>query len=93
MITSAIEVRALAVAYVYSDTNTGTYFLFDTESLQATHLTSERKWLDPELMAHSGSITFETRDGATIYGYVTLPKGKDKNLPFVVFPLSGAQRR
>ena len=50
---------------------------------------SKRKWLDPELMAHTDSMTFETRDGATIHGYVTLPKGKDKNVPLVVLPHGG----
>ncbi len=89
VITSATEDGAFAVAYVYSDINPGNYYLFDTESLQATYLTSNRKWLDPELMAHTESMTFETRDGATVYGYVTLPKGKDKNVPLVVLPHGG----
>ena len=89
VIASATEDGALAVAYVYSDINPGNYYLFDTESLQATYLTSERKWLDPELMAHTEPMTFETRDGATIYGYVTLPRGKNKNVPLVVLPHGG----
>ena len=89
VITSATEDGALAVAYVYSDINSGNYYLFETESLQATYLTSKRKWLDPELMAHTDSMTFKTRDGATIYGYVTLPKGNDKNVPLVVLPHGG----
>ncbi len=89
VITSATEDGALAVAHVYSDINSGNYYLFETESLQATYLASKRKWLDPELMAPTDSMTFETRDGATIYGYVTLPKGKDKNVPLVVLPHGG----
>lgn len=89
VITSATEDGALAVVYVYSDINAGNYYSFDTESLQATYLTSERKWLDPKLMAHTKSMTFKTRDGATIYAYVTLPKGKDKNVPLVVLPHGG----
>lgn len=89
VITSATEDGALAVVYVYSDINAGNYYSFDTESLRATYLTSQRKWLDPELMAHTQSVTFKTRDGATINGYVTLPKGKDKNVPLVVFPHGG----
>jgi len=89
VISSATEDGALAVAYVYSDINSGVYYLFETESLKASYLASERKWLDPELMAHTDSVTFETRDGATIYGYLTLPKGKDKNVPLVVLPHGG----
>lgn len=89
VITSATEDEALAVVYVYSDINAGNYYLFDTANLQATYLTSQRQWLDPKLMAHTKSMTFKTRDGATIYGYVTLPKGKDKNVPLVVLPHGG----
>lgn len=89
VITSSTKDGALAVAYVYSDINPGAYYIFETESLQAKYLTSKRKWLDPELMAHTKPVTFETRDGATIYGYVTLPKGKDKNVPLVVLPHGG----
>jgi dipeptidyl aminopeptidase/acylaminoacyl peptidase len=89
VITSATKDGALAVAYVYSDINSGNYYLFETESLQATYLASKRKWLDPKLMAQTDSMTFETRDGATIYGYVTLPKGKGKNVPLVVLPHGG----
>lgn len=89
VITSATEDGAVAVVYVYSDINAGNYYLFDTESLQASFLTSQRKWLDPELMTHTESKIFKTRDGATIYAYVTLPKGKDKNVPLVVLPHGG----
>jgi len=89
VIASATDDGTLAVAYVYSDINPGKYYLFDTESLQATYIASQRKWLDPELMAHTESMTFETRDGATIYGNLTLPKSKDKNVPLVVLPHGG----
>ena len=35
-------------------------------------------------------ITFEARDGLTLYGYLTVPVGKDpKHLPLVLFPHGG----
>lgn len=89
IITSATDDGALAIAFVYSDTNSGHYYLFETESLQASYLLSKRKWLDPEAMAPTKAMTFETRDGETIHGYVTLPKGKGTNLPLVVLPHGG----
>ncbi|KAA9134082.1 S9 family peptidase [Marinihelvus fidelis] len=89
VITSATEDGALAIAFVYSDTNSGHYYLFETESLQASYLLSKRKWLDPDAMAPTKAMTFETRDGETIHGYVTLPRGKGTNLPLVVLPHGG----
>ncbi len=89
MITSATSDGALAIAYVYSDTNSGNYYLFETESLKATYLLSQRKWLDPEKLSPTRAMTFDTRDGETLHGYVTLPRGKEKNVPLVVFPHGG----
>lgn len=89
VITSATKNGSHAVARVYSDINPGNYYLFETNTLQAMYLASNRKWLEPENMAHMDSMTFETRDGTTIYGYLTLPKGKEKNVPLVVFPHGG----
>lgn len=89
VITSSTKDGAFAVVLVYSDANPGTYFLFDTQSLNAANLLSTRKWLDPKLMAATQAMTFETRDGATIHGYLTLPRGKKANVPLVVLPHGG----
>ncbi|APF20912.1 putative dipeptidyl anminopeptidase [Caldithrix abyssi DSM 13497] len=74
----------------YSDKTRGSYFLYDLNSKQLTHLADISPWLKEEYMAEMQPITFKSRDGLTIHGYLTLPKGLEpKNLPVVVNPHGG----
>ena len=51
---------------------------------------SRRDWIDPEQMSEMRPVSFAARDGMTLHGYVTLPKGVgDKHLPMVVLPHGG----
>ncbi len=57
-------------------------------------LTDVSPWLNEEFMADQKPITYKTRDGLTIHGYLTLPKGVDpKNLPVVINPHGGPWAR
>jgi dipeptidyl aminopeptidase/acylaminoacyl peptidase len=74
----------------FNDRNPGDYFVFNTTKLTLSYLLSEKKWLDPELMAEVKPISFTNRDGIKISGYLTLPNGIEaKNLPLVVNPHGG----
>ncbi|WP_456441015.1 S9 family peptidase [Caldithrix abyssi] len=74
----------------YSDKTRGSYFLYDLNSKQLTRLADISPWLKEEYMAEMQPITFKSRDGLTIHGYLTLPKGLEpKNLPVVVNPHGG----
>ncbi|QYJ78565.1 alpha/beta hydrolase family protein [Shewanella acanthi] len=78
------------VVVAFNDRNPGDYYTFDTKKLKLAYLASTRAWLDPEKMAEVKPISFTNRDGQTIYGYLTLPNGKEaKNLPLVVNPHGG----
>ncbi|MCH1931464.1 S9 family peptidase [Shewanella sp. A25] len=78
------------VIIAFNDRNPGDYYTFDTKQLKLTYLASARSWLDPEKMAEVKPISFASRDGKTIHGYLTLPNGKEaKNLPLVVNPHGG----
>ncbi len=80
----------LIVVNVRSDRNAGEFYIYDREAKQATYLASVRQWMDPELMAEMRPIQFKARDGLTIHGWLTLPKGSDgKNLPLIVNPHGG----
>src|SRR5205814_1484542 len=47
-------------------------------------------WLDEKKLADMKPIEYKSRDGMTIHGYLTLPKGRDaKGLPLVVNPHGG----
>ncbi len=78
----------------YSDKTRGSYYLYDLTSKQLTKLADISPWLKEEYMADMQPITFKARDGLTIHGYLTLPKGVEpKNLPVVVNPHGGPWAR
>lgn len=78
------------IVFAFNDRNPGDYYTFDAETMKLGYLVSAREWLTPDDMAEVKPIKFTSRDGQTIHGYLTLPKGKDaKNLPLVVNPHGG----
>lgn len=78
------------IIMAFNDRNPGDYYVFDTTKITLEYLASRKSWLDPELMAEVKPISFTSRDGKLIHGYITLPHGKDaKNLPLVVNPHGG----
>ncbi len=78
-----------ALVRVSSDKNPGDFYLFDTEKMGAKYLASARSWLKPDDMAEMNPIMVKARDGVELHGYLTLPKGKTKNLPLIVNPHGG----
>jgi dipeptidyl aminopeptidase/acylaminoacyl peptidase len=79
---------------VNSDRYYGGYFLYDAKSGEFKKLADYMPWLKEEDMAVMKPITYQTRDGLTIHGYLTLPKGvKPENLPVVVNPHGGPWAR
>lgn len=80
----------IALVFTYSDRSPGDYYLFDMVNKKAAHLISHRDWIDPDRMGIERPISFTSRDGVAIHGYLTLPPGSDgKNLPMVVNPHGG----
>lgn len=76
--------------FVYSDRNSGEYYLFDANKGEATFFDATQNWVDPEQMAEVRTIRYKARDGLEIEGYLTLPPGRPtKNLPMVVMPHGG----
>ncbi|MFI4979415.1 MAG: alpha/beta hydrolase family protein [Nevskiales bacterium] len=79
-----------AILLVYSDRNPGDYYLFDPKTLKADMLASRRSWIDPEQMSEQRPVEFTARDGQSIHGLLTVPRGLDpKDLPLVVRPHGG----
>jgi dipeptidyl aminopeptidase/acylaminoacyl peptidase len=76
--------------FVYSDRNSGEYYLYDAVSGEASFFDATQNWIDPELMASVRRVQYKARDGLDIHGYLTLPIGREaKNLPMVVLPHGG----
>jgi dipeptidyl aminopeptidase/acylaminoacyl peptidase len=73
-----------ALVFSHSDTDPGTYHLYDDEKKKLETIARTRDWIDPSLMAERRFITYKTRDGMEVPAWVTIPKAGGKNLPLVV---------
>jgi dipeptidyl aminopeptidase/acylaminoacyl peptidase len=93
-ITRKSKDESILLAYTYSDKYFGGYYMYNTKSGDFLKLADFKPWLKEEDMAEMKTITYQTRDGLTIQGYLTLPKGiEPKNLPVVVNPHGGPWAR
>lgn len=78
------------LVYAGSDRTRGTYFFFDRETKDFRKLAELAPWLPKERMAPMTPVSYVSRDGLTIHGYLTLPLGREpKNLPVVIHPHGG----
>lgn len=75
---------------VDSDRNPGDFYLVDRKTLKATYLLSRRAWIDPKTQSPVEAITYKTRDGATIHGFLTARDGlATRKGPLVLMPHGG----
>jgi dipeptidyl aminopeptidase/acylaminoacyl peptidase len=73
-----------------TDRSLGAFYLYDSKSGELTKLADRNPWLKEDQLSEMKPIEYTSRDGLTIHGYLTLPKGKAaKNLPVVVNPHGG----
>jgi len=78
------------IARTMSDRSTGSYYLFDTRTGEIKKLADRNPWLPEDQLAEMKPVSYKSRDGLTIHGYLTVPKGvESKNLPVVVNPHGG----
>lgn len=89
VITSTSGNGRFVVFLVYSDSNPGSYYLFDTNKRKAYYLVSKRKHINPEQMALTSAIRMQARDGQILHGYLTRPRGSKDHLPMIVLPHGG----
>jgi dipeptidyl aminopeptidase/acylaminoacyl peptidase len=77
-----------------TDRSLGAFYLYDSKSGELTKLADRNPWLKEDQLSEMKPIEYTSRDGLTIHGYLTLPKGKAaKNLPVVVHPHGGPWAR
>lgn len=76
--------------YVTSDKLYGVYYLYDAVKDTFKEVFNLMPTLNPDEMAEMRAIKFTSRDGLTIYGYLTIPKqAKDGKVPLIVNPHGG----
>lgn len=74
----------------YSDRSLGAYYFFDTQKMTLKKIADVSPWLNESDLAEMKPISYQSRDGLTIHGYLTLPKNKEaKNLPIIINPHGG----
>jgi len=93
-VTSSDKEETRYIVHAGSDRTMGAYHLLDAEAMRLTHLFDVSPWLDEDAMAPTRAICYESRDGWTIHGYLTLPPGREpRGLPTVIHPHGGPWAR
>jgi dipeptidyl aminopeptidase/acylaminoacyl peptidase len=76
------------------DRTLGAYYIFNVSSGDLRKLGDLGPWIKEDQMAEMKPVEYQSRDGVTIHGYLTLPKGRDpKHLPVIVNPHGGPWAR
>jgi dipeptidyl aminopeptidase/acylaminoacyl peptidase len=79
---------------IYSDTNPGGLYLYDINNEKTTEIYKFNPDVNPENMSPMKPISFISRDGLKIHGYLTLPISKEpENLPTVIYVHGGPWAR
>lgn len=93
-IVSATKDETKFIVRTFSDRSMGGFYLYDEPKDQLTELAQVGAHLPVEQMAEMKPIEYKSRDGLTIHGYLTLPKGAEaKKLPVVINPHGGPWAR
>ena len=93
-ITSSNKNEDKFLVYVGNDKTRGAYYFYDKKTDKIEHLADLSPWIKPEQMAAMKPISYTSRDGLTINGYLTLPVGREaKNLPVIINPHGGPWAR
>lgn len=82
------------IVRTYSDRSLGAFYLFIPAENSLQKLADVSPWLDENKLAPVQPVTFTSRDGLTLHGYLTLPVGVPATgLPVVLNPHGGPWMR
>jgi len=73
----------------FSDVQPMVYLAYNTDRKALRRIGSSRDKINPAQMGHQDLVRYKARDGLEIPAWLTLPSGKDKNLPMVVLVHGG----
>ena len=83
-----------ALVRTYSDRSRGAYYYLNRDTDEFMKLADLSPWLNEDELSDMKPVSYTSRDGLTIHGYLTLPKGfKAKNLPVIINPHGGPWSR
>jgi len=82
------------IVWTGNDKMPSKFYFYDKKSGDTKFLAEGRPWIKEGDMASMKAVKYKSRDGLTIHGYLTLPKGVEaKNLPVVINPHGGPWAR
>jgi dipeptidyl aminopeptidase/acylaminoacyl peptidase len=82
------------IVHSSSDRYFGGYYFYDVKADKFNKLADLKPWLKEDNMSYMKPITYISRDGLLINGYLTIPKGlAAKKLPVVINPHGGPWAR
>ncbi len=92
--TSTNKAEDKYIVATFNDKTRGKRYLYDKASGKLDFLADISPWLPEGELADMKPVMYKSRDGLTINGYLTLPKGvAAKNLPVVINPHGGPWAR
>ncbi|HYF03978.1 MAG TPA: S9 family peptidase [Patescibacteria group bacterium] len=84
------KAEEIFIVRTWSDRSLGAYYIYDFKADVLKKLADLSPWLNEDDLCEMKPIQYQSRDGLTIHGYLTLPKGVEpKGLPVVVNPHGG----
>ncbi|HAH08029.1 MAG TPA: S9 family peptidase [Elusimicrobia bacterium] len=89
-LTGADKAEEALIFRASNDRSRGAYYLYETAGKKLTKLADLSPWLAEGDLAEMKPVSYASRDGLTINGYLTVPPGRvPKGLPVVVNPHGG----
>ncbi len=77
------------IVRTHTDRSLGAYYLYDLADKTLSKIAEVSPWLEEKEMCEMRPITYVSRDGLTIHGYLTLPPGEQRGLPVIINPHGG----
>jgi dipeptidyl aminopeptidase/acylaminoacyl peptidase len=88
------DARTKGIVWLGSDRLPAKYYLYDFKTKESKEAAVPYPWINEKQMSHCKPITYKSRDGLEIHGYLTVPLGVEaKNLPVVINPHGGPWAR
>lgn len=93
-VTGYDDARTKAIVGIYNDHMWPKFYLYDFKTKAITEAANPYPWINEKEMCRVKPISYRSRDGLLIHGYLTLPLGVEaKSLPVVVHPHGGPWTR
>ncbi|WP_419779147.1 S9 family peptidase [Maridesulfovibrio sp.] len=93
-LTSVDDDESKCIVRTYSDRSLGAGYIYDIATKELKKFADVSPWIDESQMVEMKPVSFTSRDGLTIHGYLSLPKGKEAGkLPVLINPHGGPWAR